>query len=112
MRRAARRKIIRLSPQQMAELKRQQRLILHEERAELTVRANEFRHKHELGHIVQLLKEERKAQGLSLADMQKKTGISRAALSRLENTKDANPTIGTLDRLANAVGKRLMVGLH
>ena len=33
----------------------------------------------------QLLKTERQAQGLSLSDVEERTGIGRAALSRLEN---------------------------
>ena len=59
----------------------------------------------------ELLKAERESQGLSLADMQTRTGISRAALCRLENLVDANPTIATLTRIAEALGKQLVVGL-
>jgi len=56
-----------------------------------------------------LLKAERQALGLSLSDVEKKTGIGRAALSRLENETDPNPTVVTLTRYAQALGKQLVV---
>ena len=55
------------------------------------------------------LRAERERQGLSLADMHERTGIDRAALSRLENNEDANPTLSTLERYAQAVGKQMVV---
>jgi predicted transcriptional regulator len=57
-----------------------------------------------------LLKAEREALGLSLSDVEKKTGIGRAALSRLENETEPNPTVLTLIRYAEALGKELVVG--
>ena len=57
----------------------------------------------------QLLKAERQAQGLSLADVETRTGIGRAALSRLENDAEANPTVVTLLRYSEALGKKLIV---
>ena len=54
---------------------------------------------------------ERERQGLSLADINERTGIDRAALSRLENNEDANPTLTTLERYAEAVGKQMVVFL-
>lgn len=65
----------------------------------------------ELRHAFQILKEERLAQGLSLADMQERTGMSRSAISRLENDDTANPTIETLSRYAEALGKELAIKL-
>jgi transcriptional regulator with XRE-family HTH domain len=35
--------------------------------------------------------------------------MDRAALSRLENNEDANPTLTTLERYAEALGKRIVV---
>ncbi len=64
-----------------------------------------------LREAFQLLKKERQAQGLSLADMQERTGMSRSALSRLENDDSANPTIETLSRYAEALGKQLAITL-
>ena len=61
--------------------------------------------------MFQILKQERIAQGLSLADMQERTGMSRSAISRLENDETANPTIETLSRYAAALGKELTVTL-
>jgi predicted transcriptional regulator len=55
------------------------------------------------------LKHERQAQGLSLSDVEKRTGIGRAALSRLENETELNPTVVTLVRYAEALGKEVVV---
>ena len=59
-----------------------------------------------------LLKAEREAQGISLADVAEITGMSRGAISRLENLVDPNPTISTLLRLAAALGKQLVISLE
>ena len=55
------------------------------------------------------LKSLRVSSGLSLADMTAQTGMDRAALSRLENGVAVNPTINTLARYAQALGKRVEV---
>ena len=54
------------------------------------------------------LRQAREAQGLSLADVRDRTGIERSALSRLEN-ETPNVTIRTLERYAEALGKRLVI---
>lgn len=58
------------------------------------------------------LKRERQAQGLSLSDVEKRTGIGRAALSRLENETELNPTVVTLTRYAEALGKEVVVNFR
>ncbi len=51
------------------------------------------------------LREERERQGLSLADVEERSGLRRAVLSRLENDDGkANPTVLTLQRYAAALG--------
>ena len=55
------------------------------------------------------LKSLRVSAGLSLADITAQTGIDRSALSRLENGVVDNPTINTLSRYAEALGKRVEV---
>ena len=62
-----------------------------------------------LRQVLSALRAERERQGLSLADINERTGIDRAALSRLENNEDANPTLATLERYAEAVGKQMVV---
>ena len=54
------------------------------------------------------LKHERQQAGLSLTEVAKRSGIDRAALSRLENGRQPNPTLATLCRYATAVGKRIL----
>lgn len=58
------------------------------------------------------LRAEREAQGLSLADMEARCGITRATLSRLENHPHPNPTLSTLVRIATALGVELTIGIN
>jgi DNA-binding XRE family transcriptional regulator len=60
-------------------------------------------------HTMAVLKAERMQKGLSLSDMKARTGIERSTLSRLENNAEANPTVNTLTRYAEAVGKKVFV---
>jgi DNA-binding phage protein len=60
-------------------------------------------------HTMSVLKAERMKKGLSLADMKERTGIERSTLSRLENHEEANPTVNTLIRYAEAVGKKMFI---
>ena len=57
------------------------------------------------------LKMARERSGLSLADMTRLTGMDRSALSKLETGQRPNPTLESLVRYAEAVGKRLVVAL-
>lgn len=63
----------------------------------------------ELRHALKALRNCREAAGLSLTDLAERTGIDRAALSRLESGAQDNPTINTLQRYAFALGKQLVV---
>jgi hypothetical protein len=62
-----------------------------------------------LTQVVQRLRQERQAQALSLGDIHDATNITCGRLSRLENGVETNPTIGTLERIAEALGLRLRV---
>jgi DNA-binding XRE family transcriptional regulator len=61
--------------------------------------------------ILAALKKARAEAGLSLADVAERSGIDKAALSRLENGHHEHPTLATLGRYATAVGKQLVVQL-
>ena len=50
------------------------------------------------------LKAHRENQGLSLADVAARSGMDRAAISRLEDGVYVNPTVHTLYRYAQAIG--------
>ncbi|QDS85933.1 helix-turn-helix protein [Rosistilla ulvae] len=52
---------------------------------------------------IRAMKEERERLGLSLADVEARSGLKRSSLSRLENDPDANPTLLTLQRYADAL---------
>lgn len=51
------------------------------------------------------LKGERQRQGLTLADISDRSGLDVGLLSRLENGKVVNPTLATLWRYADALGR-------
>src|ERR1700730_2514626 len=59
--------------------------------------------------VIQELKKARKAAGLTLAAVSKRTGMDQATLSRLENGRQPNPTVDTLWRYARAVGRDLVL---
>jgi DNA-binding XRE family transcriptional regulator len=79
------------------------KLIAHHEERQATL--------DQLNDLVQQLKAAREEKGLSLADLTQLTGMDRSALSKLETGQRLNPTIETLVRYADAVGKRLVVTL-
>ena len=61
--------------------------------------------------LLKRLRELREAAGLSLADLAERTGMDKAALSRLETGRSGNPTIDTLARYARALGQQVTFGL-
>lgn len=65
----------------------------------------------EVRQIVASLRQRRESLGLSLADIESRTGIRRAVISRLENDPNCNPTILTLQRLATALGLTLQCAI-
>lgn len=65
----------------------------------------------QLQELLKQLKAAREQKGLSLADLIDRTGMDRSALSKLETGQRPNPTLETLGRYAEAVGKRVVVTL-
>jgi predicted transcriptional regulator len=65
----------------------------------------------QVGELLRQLRAARRERGLSLADLTGLTGMDRSALSKLESGLRPNPTVETLVRYAEAVGKRLVVSL-
>jgi transcriptional regulator with XRE-family HTH domain len=63
-------------------------------------------------HIAKQFKETRRVLEISLAELSQRTGIDPAALSRLENGKQTNPTLETLARVARALGRQLVCDLR
>ena len=51
------------------------------------------------------LREEREKQSLSQSEVALRAGMDEPALSRIETGKNPNPTLDTLTRIANAIGK-------
>jgi DNA-binding XRE family transcriptional regulator len=101
----------RLTPEEAAKYKviREQ---VAEELPELIARHHErMATLDQLHELLKQLKSAREKKGLSLADLTELTGMDRSALSKLEAGLRPNPTIETLVRYAEAVGKRLLVSL-
>ena len=65
----------------------------------------------QLAELLRQLRQAREDRGLSLADLTELTGMDRSAISKLETGQRPNPTLETLVRYAEAVGKRLIVSL-
>lgn len=61
----------------------------------------------ELRMLTARLRRLRDEQGLSLTDVSERSGLTRAAVSRLENGWNLNPTLDTLFRFAAAVGAHI-----
>jgi len=80
------------------------------EKEQIIERGRDFFTRLEAIHdVVRGLRAEREAQGLSLADMEARCGITRATLSRLENDPHPNPTLSTLVRIATALDVELTI---
>jgi DNA-binding XRE family transcriptional regulator len=62
--------------------------------------------------LLRQLKAAREEQGLSLSDVARLTGMDRWAISKLETGRRPNPTIDTLVRYGQAVGKRVFLSLE
>jgi DNA-binding XRE family transcriptional regulator len=58
----------------------------------------------ELLALMMQLKRERERRNLSLTDLSEHSGLTRSAISRLENGWNTNPTLDTIFRYAMALG--------
>ena len=56
--------------------------------------------------VIQAMIDARKASGLTQKDLSERTGIAQADISKLENG-NANPSLKTLQRLADGMGMKL-----
>jgi DNA-binding Xre family transcriptional regulator len=81
---------------------------LPELRSRATARLQELR---EATEVFVELRKIREAQGLSLGDLERMTGIDRSALSKLERGERANFTMDTLTRYAAALRKQVLFQL-
>ena len=91
---------------------RQIRQQVAEELPELVARHHQrLAAREQLEQVFEQLKSARQDKGLSLADLTRLSGMDRSALSKLESGQRPNPTVETLMRYAEAVGKRLVVTL-
>jgi len=100
-----------LTPEEAAKY-RKIREEIESEKPEIIAKAQRARseaRRRQLTAIMHELKAAREAKGLSLADIHDRTGIDRSAISKLENVTNENPTIDTLLRYAEVVGKRLQI---
>jgi transcriptional regulator with XRE-family HTH domain len=61
--------------------------------------------------LIQRLRSEREARGLSLNDVARRADVGASTFSRMERGVDRNPTIITLARYARALGMRLSLDL-
>ncbi|GAC1473153.1 MAG: hypothetical protein NVSMB9_21290 [Isosphaeraceae bacterium] len=57
--------------------------------------------------LIATLRAERERQGLSLSDITRRSGMDRSAVHKLEIGLNKNPTADTLNRYAEALGKKI-----
>lgn len=75
--------------------------------------ARRVRDRHErMRAIISELRAERERQGLSMEAMAERIGMDPQNLDRIETNPNANPTLETIHRLAEALGKQLHLELH
>jgi hypothetical protein len=79
---------------------------------DIKVRAQAAKPRILLRQVLHALKLERERQGLSLADLNKRTGIDPGSLTKLEDDLDPNVSMNTLLRYAQAIGKVLTVQIE
>ena len=66
----------------------------------------------ELRELAVRLRQMRERQGLSLTDLSERSGMTRAAISKLENGWNLNPTLDTLFRYAAALGAHVRLSIE
>jgi len=62
----------------------------------------------DLREAVRVLKQQRERKGLSLAAVAERSKMGKAAISRLENGLQTNPTVSTLCRYAAAIDAQIV----
>jgi len=104
----------RFTPEQLAEMEaRATRELSAEELRDLSAAADAaFVRVRHIKQLLSQLKALRQSRGLTQADVDERSGIGRANVSRLENLHLTNPSLETLMRYAQAVGAELYVALH
>lgn len=104
---ARRNKPAKVSPRRLAEIKARAE-ISDDEMRELRAEAAEgFERIETIDGLLAQLRAARERGGLSLAQLDERTGIGRSNLSRLENGHVPNPTLDTILRYAQGVGVQL-----
>ncbi len=102
----------RLAASKVRRFKRESLRIDRKEADAIRAKGRRVRARHErLRAVVQLLKAERQRLGLSLAEVGERSGIGKSNLSRLENDPTPNPTLNTVLRYAEALGRDIRISL-
>ena len=98
-----------LTAEQQARVNRARAAAEGPDKADLIRQAKAAQKQSTTDHVIMAeLRAARESAGISLRDLEERTGISRGNLSRLE-TGESNPTVTTLRRYAEAIGKTLTI---
>lgn len=101
-----------LPAERVRELKKVAEKIDREESVVIKKKGRAVKARHDqLRDVAKVLKAERQRLGLSLNDVADRSGIAKANLSRLENDPHPNPTVDTLLRYAQALGRTIHIDL-
>jgi len=94
-----------LTPSKLAELRAAAKQIDATEKDAIVAKGREhFARRERIAGMLAGIQRARQARGMTLDDVAQRTGIGKANLSRIFNADDANPTLETAMRIADAVG--------
>jgi DNA-binding phage protein len=94
-----------LTPSKLAELRAAAGQVdLTEKDAIVDKARDHFARRERIVALLAAIQRARQAKGMTLDDVARTTGIGKANLSRIFNADDANPTLDTTMRIADAVG--------
>ncbi len=100
---------VKLTASKLAELRAAAKQVDATEKEAIIAKAREhFARRERIAAMLAGIQRARQAEGMTLDDVAKRTGIGKANLSRIFNADDANPTLDTAMRIADAVGYPLL----
>lgn len=102
-----------LTPAKLSELRQAAQQIDATEKDVIVAKARaHFARRERIAAMLAEMQRTRQTKGMTLDDVAKRAGIGKANLSRIFNDTDANPTLDTAIRIADAVGYPLLGNQH
>lgn len=100
----------RITPELLARAAKARAAAEGPDRADIEQQAHTALREATMANVMATLKAAREKSGISLRELETRTGISRGNLSRLESPA-SNPTVETLVRYAKAIGRTVTISV-